>query len=59
MWALKLFIALNARNLLASRTPDWMGVVLLFTAGMAVLTSFNFWFECLPCEPPALISRSF
>src|SRR5258708_9353802 len=42
MWALKLFIALNARNLPRIQNAGLDGSVLLFTAGIAVLTSLIF-----------------
>jgi putative ABC transport system permease protein len=42
MWALKIFIALNAQNLPRIQTAGLDGDVLLFTAGIALLTSFVF-----------------
>ena len=42
MWALKIFIALNAQNLPRIQNAGLDGNVLLFTAGIALLTSFAF-----------------
>jgi predicted permease len=42
MWALKLFIALNAQNLPRIQNAGLDGSVLLFTAGIALLTSLVF-----------------
>ncbi len=42
MWALKLFIALNAQNLPRIQNAGLDGQVLLFTAGIALLTSLIF-----------------
>ncbi len=42
MWALKLFIALNAQNLPRIQNAGLDGSVLLFTAGIALLTSLIF-----------------
>ena len=42
MWALKLFIALNAQNLPRIQNAGLDGNVLLFTAGIALLTSLVF-----------------
>ncbi|MGZ4841515.1 MAG: ABC transporter permease, partial [Candidatus Angelobacter sp.] len=42
MWSLKLFIALNAQNLPRIQNAGLDGNVLLFTAGVALLTSFIF-----------------
>jgi putative ABC transport system permease protein len=42
LWALKLFIALNAQNLPRIQNAGLDGNVLLFTAGIALLTSFVF-----------------
>ena len=42
MWALKLFIALNAQNLPRIQNAGLDGNVLLFTAGIALLTSLIF-----------------
>jgi putative ABC transport system permease protein len=42
LWALKLFIALNAQNLPRIQNAGLDGTVLLFTAGIALLTSLIF-----------------
>jgi putative ABC transport system permease protein len=42
MWSLKIFIALNAQNLPRIQNAELDGNVLLFTAGIALLTSFIF-----------------
>ena len=42
MWALKIFIAMNAQNLPRIQNAGLDGNVLLFTAGIALLTSFIF-----------------
>jgi putative ABC transport system permease protein len=42
MWSLKIFIALNAQNLPRIQNAGLDGNVLLFTAGIALLTSFVF-----------------
>lgn len=42
LWALKIFIALNAQNLPRIQNAGLDGAVLLFTAGVALLTSFVF-----------------
>jgi len=42
MWALKVFIALNAQNLPRIQNAGLDGQVLLFTAGIALLTSLIF-----------------
>jgi putative ABC transport system permease protein len=42
MWSLKIFIALNAQNLPRIQNAGLDGNVLLFTAGIALLTSFIF-----------------
>ncbi|HEV7522011.1 MAG TPA: ABC transporter permease [Candidatus Angelobacter sp.] len=42
LWALKLFVALNAQNLPRIQNAGLDGTVLLFTAGIALLTSLIF-----------------
>lgn len=42
MWALKIFIALNAQNLPRIQNAGLDGTVLLFTAGIGLITSFVF-----------------